>query len=133
MVEKTATNGNSVLETEKAPTATASRSRKTPKAANGKETMALSVKEEKPGPIALPGNRPIEASHLDVVNTYHSVDGDRPVVASGLDVKGTLTISGSRPIVSSHLQISETYTVMGDRPVAPNDIDDPATLMGFLD
>lgn len=132
MVEKTATNGNSVQETENAPVSASPRSGKTTKAKNDGEISALSVKE-KPAAIALPGNRPIEASHLNIVSTYHAVGGDRPVVASGLDVKGTLTVSGSRPIVSSHLKISETYAVMGNRPVASNEIDDPTTLMGFLD
>jgi hypothetical protein len=44
-----------------------------------------------------------------------------------------LAVSGHRPIAASHLQISETYAVMGNRPVASNEIDDPTTLMGFLD
>ena len=84
-------------------------------------------------PGLLPGNRPVEASHLKVVSTYKSVGANRPVVASGMEVSNTLTISGQRPIMVSHLQVSETYTVMGNRPVAPNDIDDPALLMGYLD
>jgi hypothetical protein len=50
-----------------------------------------------------------------------------------MDITGTLTISGHRPIMASHLKISETYSVMGNRPVASNEIDDPTTLMGFLD
>jgi hypothetical protein len=81
----------------------------------------------------LPNNRPVEASHLKVVSTYTSVGGSRPVVSSGMEVSNTLAISGNRPIALSHLNISETYTVMGNRPVASNEIDDPTTLMGFLD
>ena len=50
-----------------------------------------------------------------------------------MEISSTLTISGQRPIMVSHLQVSETYTVMGNRPVAPNEIDDPALLMGYLD
>ncbi len=108
-----------------------------------KEVVAISVKDantEQSGGLKLmtphegiPGNRPVEASHLKIISTYTSVGGQRPVVASGMDIKSTLTISGSRPIVASHLHISETYAVMGNRPVASNEIDDPATLMGFLD
>ncbi|NJK47694.1 hypothetical protein HC931_05480 [Candidatus Gracilibacteria bacterium] len=81
----------------------------------------------------LPNNRPVEASHLKVTSTYTSVGGLRPVVASGMEISNTLAISGNRPIALSHLKISETYTVMGNRPVASNEIDDPMTLMGFLD
>lgn len=81
----------------------------------------------------LPGNRPIEASHLNVVSTYKSVGAARPVVAGGMEISSTLTISGQRPIMVSHLNVSETYTVMGNRPVASNEIDDPALLMGYLD
>lgn len=129
MVEKTETNESPLQEAEKAPS---SRSARTTKSKTDNETMALSVKNQSQA-IALPGNRPIEASHLKVVSTYNSVGGNRPIVASGLDVAGTLTVSGSRPIIASHLKISDTYTVMGNRPVASNEIDDPLTLMGFLD
>jgi uncharacterized protein (UPF0303 family) len=105
------------------------------------EVVALSLpNEEKSGGLKLstkgellPGNRPIEAGHLNVVSTYSSVGGERPVVSSGMDIVGTLTISGNRPIAASHLHISETYAVMGNRPVASNEVDDPTTLMGFLD
>ncbi len=84
-------------------------------------------------PAMIYGNRPVEASHLNIVSTYSSVGSNRPVVASGLNISSTITISGARPIAVSGLKVSETYTVMGNRPVASNDIDDPASLMGFLD
>lgn len=105
----------------------------------GKEVVALSVKGQEKGSQLVQhqaffaGNRPVEESHLKVVGTYNAVGGSRPIVASGMEVKGTLTISGHRPIAASHLKISETYSVMGNRPVASNEIDDPASLMGFLD
>lgn len=86
-----------------------------------------------PKQTLLPGNRPVEASHLKVVSTYTSVGGLRPIVASGLEISDTLAVSGNRPIALSHLEISEIYSVMGNRPVASNDIDDPETLMGYLD
>lgn len=105
------------------------------------EVVALSLQhQEKSGGLKLatkgellPGNRPIEAGHLNVVSTYSSVGGERPIVSSGMDIIGTLAVSGNRPISASHLHISETYAVMGNRPVASNEIDDPTTLMGFLD
>ena len=110
---------------------------------NGNEVVALSVNDKsKQGsqglnlvhqPSHLPGNRPVEASHLQIVDTYSSVGGARPVIASGINIKGTLTVSGNRPIAASHLQVSETYTVMGNRPVASNEVDDSTTLMGYLD
>lgn len=81
----------------------------------------------------IPGKRPVEASHLQIVSTYSTVGGTRPVVKSDLQIKGMLTVSGHRPIALSHLKISETYTVMGNRPVASNEIDDPISLMGFID
>lgn len=93
------------------------------------ESLALSVPQAR----RLPQNRPIEPSHLDIVRTYSSVGSARPVTKSGMEVSSTLTISGNRPIALSHLQISETYVVMGNRPVASNEIDDAATLMGYLD
>jgi hypothetical protein len=97
----------------------------------GKEqqTLALSVHKN----TLLPNNRPIEPSHLQIVRTYSSVGGSRPVSKSGIQVSNTLTISGNRPIAVSTLKISETYSVMGNRPVASNEIDDPTTLMGYID
>ncbi len=106
---------------------------KTRAAAKSKsEELAISVKNSS-NLGALPNNRPIEASHLNVVKTYNSVGTTRPVVASEVEMSGTLTISGNRPIAVSHLKISDTYSVMGSRPVASNEIDDPALLMGYLD
>jgi len=141
MTENIETNGNS--SPEEAEKTTTSRTKTAARTSKPKEeVVALSVKnkadEEKNFKLArpsetLPGNRPVEASHLNVVSTYTSVGGMRPVTASGMEVSGTLAISGNRPIAASHLQVSETYTVMGSRPVASNEIDDPATLMGFLD
>ncbi|VEP12396.1 conserved hypothetical protein [Hyella patelloides LEGE 07179] len=110
-VENVETNGNQTTETE-AP-----------------ESLALSV----PQKTTLPQNRPVEPSHLDVVRTYSSVGSARPVTKSGIEISNTLTISGNRPIALSGLQISETYAVMGNRPVASNEIDDAATLMGYID
>jgi hypothetical protein len=81
----------------------------------------------------LPGNRPVEPTHLQIVHTYTSVGSLRPVTKSGLDIKSMMTLSGNRPIMASHLDISEEFKIMGNRPVASNQIDDPSILMGFLD
>lgn len=81
----------------------------------------------------LPNGRPVEPSHLQVVDTYSSVGSNRPIVKSNLEINNTLTVSGNRPIAVSHLHISESYSVMGNRPVASNQIDDPTALMGYLD
>lgn len=140
VAENLETNTNTPSEEEKTPVSSSKRTRKTSTNTPDKETVALSVKGKADAgshlvfhPETSPGNRPIEVSHLKVVSEYSSVGGTRPIVASGMEIKGTLTISGHRPITASHLQVSETYTVMGNRPVASNEIDDPATLMGFLD
>ena len=95
----------------------------------GRETLALSVNKG----TLLPSNRPVEPSHLEIVSTYSSVGSARPIVKSGMKISNTLTVSGSRPIAVSTLNVSETHTIMGNRPVASNEIDDPASLMGYLD
>ncbi len=123
-------------ESTKEPVKTNTRARKTKEDA---EVTALSVAAQSGGlklmksPEGLPGNRPIEASHLHIIGTYNAVGGSRPITANGIEVSSTLTISGNRPIAVSHLAISEMYSVMGNRPVASNEIDDPTALMGFLD
>lgn len=92
-------------------------------------TNALVLKQ----PAGFFGNRPIEASHLNIVSTYSSMGSLRPITASTMKLHDTMIISGNRPISANSLVISEIYKVMGSRPVASNDIDDPALLMGFLD
>ncbi len=161
-VENLETNGTQTPATTEEKTSSPRGKATTAKTAKDKEVVALSVKnnaesaskalkfyqpehrlpENRPVGSShlhftedemLPGGRPVEVSHLKVVSTYSSVGGLRPVGSSGMEVSSTLAISGNRPIALSHLHISETYTVMGNRPVASNEIDDPETLMGFLD
>ena len=96
--------------------------------ANESQSLALSAPQRR-----LPNNRPVEPSHLDVVKTYSSVGSNRPVTKGSMDISNTLTISGNRPIAVGGLKISESHIIMGNRPVASNEIDDPATLMGYLD
>lgn len=80
----------------------------------------------------LPQNRPIEPSHIQVVETY-SIMGNRPVVASGMKIVDSLSVSGHRPVMASNLVISENYSVMGNRPIASNEVEDMTTLIGYLD
>ncbi|MGF1481677.1 MAG: hypothetical protein ACFB4I_19695 [Cyanophyceae cyanobacterium] len=98
------------------------------KQSGDKQPLKLQLQEH----TKLPGQRPVESSHLRVVETFSSVGGNRPITASTMEVSGMLTVSGKRPIAASHLQVSETYVVMGNRPVASNEID-PTGLMGYLD
>lgn len=81
----------------------------------------------------LPGNRPIEANHLEIVKTFSSGGSLRPITKSDVHKTGEIIISGTRPIAARTLKISETYSVMGNRPVASNQIDDPINLMGYID
>ncbi len=111
-VENVAINGNPIAEAE-----------------TENQSIALSVQERN---TLLPQNRPIEPSHLEIVRTYTSVGSNRPVTKGTVDFNSSLTISGNRPIAVSTLQVSETY-IMGNRPIASNEIDDPSTLMGYLD
>ncbi len=132
-VEKVEGNGNQTNEPLK-PAETAKTTTRTAASKAKPEVTALSLKNEtSQGGLRLPNNRPIEASHLNIVSTYRSLGGTRPIVASGMEMSGTLAISGNRPIAVSHLKISETYSVMGNRPVASNETDDPIALMGYLD
>lgn len=98
------------------------------------------------------GNRPVEPSHLDLVES--NLPGHRPVSASPLKVSGTVSAYGVRPIGVSELKIAETITLSGhrpvgadslaiatantdwlpgNRPVASNDLGEDSTLMGYLD
>lgn len=94
------------------------------------EVVALSVKE--PARLGLPNNRPIEPSHLHITSTFRAVGGDRPITEGTMEISSTMTISGNRPIMASHLHASDMY-IMGKRPIAPNETDDMADLIGYLD
>ncbi len=91
-------------------------------------SVALSVPN-----TLLPGNRPIEPSHLDIVKTYSSVGSARPVTKGEMKISSTMVISGNRPIALSGLQVSDTLVIMGNRPVASNEPEGIAALMGYLD
>ncbi len=123
-VENLETNGNQLEDTENQSTDNADN-------ADNKDSqkLALSVADNR---TLLPQNRPVEPSHLEIVHTYTSVGSNRPVTKGTVEFNQSLAISGNRPIAVSTLQVSETY-IMGNRPVAPNEIDDVANLMGYLD
>jgi hypothetical protein len=79
-------------------------------------------------------NRPIEHSHLEIVGM---LSANRPIFKANtrddvalIHLEDAVGALANRPIEASHLQI--TSMVM-NRPIADNDIDDPVTLMGFLD
>ena len=96
-------------------------------AAKEDKSLALSVQPK----TMLPQNRPIEPSHIEIVNTYSSVGSDRPVSKGTVEFTSSLAISGNRPIAVSTLKISESY--MNNRPIASNESDETAVLMGYLD
>ncbi|MGB3655239.1 MAG: hypothetical protein WBA41_29095 [Rivularia sp. (in: cyanobacteria)] len=120
---------------------------------DNKDTAA-NVDSDRPqitGTLAVPGQRPITSSDLDIARTM-KVSGERPISSSDLEVvhtvnimgirpigankiefSETMNLSGIRPIAKSHLVVSEMYSVMGNRPVASNEVDDSFSLMGFLD
>ena len=84
-------------------------------------------------PSNLPQGRPVSPSEHKVADTFSAVGAERPIFASTLQVSGIIKSSGDRPISASSLVISQTYSLMGNRPIASNEIDDPNTLMGYLD
>ncbi|MGV2831289.1 hypothetical protein [Myxosarcina sp. GI1(2024)] len=118
--ENTENNGNQIPENQG----------QSPENGEKKQALALSVKEKS---TLLPQNRPIERSHLQIVDTYSSVGSNRPIAKGTVEFKNALAISGNRPIAVSKLHISQNYSVMGNRPVAPNEMDDVSTLMGYID
>lgn len=99
----------------------------TVKSAENENSASLEV-----SPTPLPGNRPIDASSLQVLGTI-SVMGLRPIAASDHKIWDTMTVSGERPIYSSNLVISETRMIMGNRPIASNSLVGEENLMGYLD
>ena len=129
MAEGNTTNTTPPKDTKAKATATKTQADTKAKATAEKEdkSLALSVQPKS----MLPQNRPVEPSHLEIVNTYSSVGSNRPVTKGTIDFASSMVISGNRPIAASTLKISESY--MGNRPVASNEADDTAALMGYLD
>jgi hypothetical protein len=102
-----------------------------------KEGNAPTVKKEESGSIEvaqprfLLGNRPIEPSTLKVV--YSAGVGNRPIFASEMQVVNTDLLPGHRPIMASSSELLNADMLLGNRPIAANEVDDPLTLMGYLD
>lgn len=78
--------------------------------------------------------RPIEHSNLEIAGM---LSANRPIFKASSATALTLIpseemagVMANRPVEASHLQISG---MVMNRPVATNEIDDPITLMGFLD
>ncbi|ERN39859.1 hypothetical protein KR51_00036410 [Rubidibacter lacunae KORDI 51-2] len=109
---------------------------------NGSENATTAPQSEQGGALSLQpkqavvrsiGNRPVEASNLAIAGTFRSLGGERPIFANGMQTVGSFTDAGIRPIAASPLKVAENYSNFGNRPVASNEIDDPGSLMGFLD
>lgn len=80
----------------------------------------------------LPSNRPVSASNLKLTNTV-SAYGVRPIAAGSIEVAETISLSGNRPVGAATLQVSEGGYLPGNRPIASNDLGEEANLMGYLD
>jgi hypothetical protein len=74
--------------------------------------------------------RPVAASNLKVAEM---LPGDRPVFASDLKIVDAGLLPGDRPIMASDPHLLEASLLPGNRPIASNEIDDPTSLMGFID
>lgn len=105
--------------------------------APSKEGNALTVKKEESGSIEvaqprfLLGNRPIEPSNLKVMD--NTSVGNRPIFASELQVVNSDLLPGHRPIMASKTDLLNADMLLGNRPIASNEVDDPLTLMGYID
>jgi hypothetical protein len=77
-------------------------------------------------------NRPIARTDLRVIDSI-AIPGNRPVFASNLQILDTDTLPGHRPIMASNPSLMNANHLLGNRPIASNDVDDPLTLMGYLD
>jgi hypothetical protein len=78
------------------------------------------------------GGRPIEASHIRVVETG-LIPGGRPVFASEITMIDADTLPGHRPIAASPASLMHGSTLPGHRPIASNEADDSGILMGYID
>lgn len=79
------------------------------------------------------GGRPIEASHLAVVDT-ETMPGHRPIFASTLAVVDADSLPGHRPIAASPDYLMHgSESLPNNRPIATNAPDAGGALMGFLD
>jgi hypothetical protein len=148
-VMATSDTSNSPAESSAAPLATTkptSGVAKTTRAKASGRANAISLYEPAPlpstRPIAetsldlisghLPGNRPMTASHMMVMND-DTLPNHRPIMKSDLVVVNTDTLPNHRPIVRSSIDFQHASMILKNRPIASNQIDNPRDLMGFLD
>ncbi len=79
-------------------------------------------------------NRPIEHSHLEISGMLSArrpiFKANNPSNVAFIHLEDAVGGLAHRPIEVSHLQIT---SMIMNRPIATNDVDDPFTLMGFLD
>lgn len=112
-------------------------------------------------PTGLPNNRPVISSGVQIVGTFidggvrpigasdaHLVEsdyhyGNRPIAANYPEVTSLVHLQEAplfygRPIAANYPDVAhrvdlENAETFYNRPIASNDIDDPITLMGYLD
>jgi|GEM_PF-1967200 len=112
-------------------------------------------------PSGLPNNRPIISSGVQIVGTFidggirpigasdsHLVEsdyhyGNRPIAANYPEVTSLVHLEEAplfygRPVAANYPDVAhrvnlENAEIFYKRPIASNDIDDPITLMGYLD
>jgi hypothetical protein len=106
--------------------------------ASSNQGAALTVKSKEESSsieVAQPrffmGNRPIEPSNLHIFGM--TAVGNRPVFSSEMEIVSSDLLPGHRPIVASSADLLNAHMVLGNRPIASNELDDPLTLMGYLD
>jgi hypothetical protein len=109
-------------ETPTEPKAPAKAAKATPKAADASQ---LAVRAQSSMMV-----RPIQPAAMTVVGTFQSA-GVRPIGAGHLILSGHT--HDNRPVAASDPKFAEGSRLLGMRPIASNDIDDAATLMGYLD
>ncbi len=80
----------------------------------------------------LMGGRPIEASHIHVVENG-LIPGGRPIFASEITMIDSDTLPEHRPIAASPDSLMHGSTLPGNRPIASNELDESGMLMGYID
>jgi hypothetical protein len=119
---------------------------RTARKTSGAKENALSLYEPAPlpstRPIAesnhdlvsghMPGNRPITAAHMAVLND-DTLPNHRPIMKSDLVIVNTDTLPNHRPVVRSNIDFQHATMILKNRPIASNLIDNPRDLMGYLD
>lgn len=108
-----------------------------PEESMSQDSQALVLSQQNPVVLKeparkLPNNRPITASQITIVDTMN-IMGARPISANTFTVAHNDTLPGHRPVATSALMKADTSRLPGHRPIASNEIDDPLSLMGFLD